>query len=321
MKTLYLRCTLLLALGCCNLAIAGSPDPPAPPPTVSISISGAASSSTVCPGDSFTARANVSNTSTSGLTYEWAIAIGTVNGQNITTTNSNTVTGIVSRPFSGSRSNITVRVFRSGSEIAEDIKPVTVLSNTSPSQPGAISIQNNNPNAPTSVAICQNSGATFSVAAVSGAFQYRWAVNGSTTTTSSRFFSPFFRNTGQQTVSVVAVGCGGSSAARSVTVSVIPSNQSPCDGPQFRLAAEPADKEAVSTYPNPVENGKLQIDVPSEYLASPAQLVNQKTGDIVKSFSIDDVQSEVSTDNLPKGTYLLRVQGSEGTITRRIIIE
>ena len=321
MKPVY-KCSVflfLLALSCWNPSLAGSSDPP--PPRVNITISGAASSSIVCKDDSFTATANVSNVSTSGLVYEWSVAIGSVNGQiNIVTTTSNTVTVVVARSFSGTRANITLRVFKNGREVTNSVKELTVLS-IPPAKPGFISVTPSNPNSPTETVICQNSAATFSVAPITGASQYLWTANGSTSTTSSSSFSAFFNTLGAQTVSVRARGCEGTSAATTVSVFVIPANQSPCNSGQFLRTASPSAKSSVSTYPNPVENGTLKVDVSPDYLLSSAQLVDQKTGKTVKSFTITDQESEFATDDLPKGNYLLKLQNKEATLTRRIIIE
>ena len=316
MKTLYKCLALILALGCWQVSLAKSNDP-----AVTITISGAAGASTVCPGSSFTARANVSNTSTSGLIYEWSVSIGTANGLNLLRTNSTTATIIVNRPFDGNRGDIKLRVLRSNSQIAADIKAVTVLSNVFPSQPNFITVRPDNPNSPTGTVICQNSGATFSIPAVTGANQYLWTVNGSTRVTSSPSFSTFFNTTGSQTVSVRASGCAGTSASRAVTVTIIPANQSPCNNNQFSRTASPSAKSSVSTYPNPVENGTLKVEVSQDYLLSSAQLIDQKTGRTMKSFTITDQQSIVATNDLPKGTYLLKLQNKEAILTRRIIIE
>ena len=318
MKPVY-KCSVflfLLALSCWNPSLAGTPDPP--PPSVSIRLSG---SSSVCPGRSFTATATVSNASTSGLIYEWSVAIGTANGLNLLRTTSTTATIVVNRPFDGNRGNITVRVLQNNVAIADRTIPVTVLPNTAPARPGLITITNDNPGSPTSSVICQNSSVTFSVAAVAGANQYRWTVGGNSTTT-GRTFTTFLSTVGNNIpVSVVAIGCAGTSAASTTSIFVIPANQSPCNSGQFLRTASPSAKSSVSTYPNPVENGTLKVDVSPDYLLSSAQLVDQKTGKTIKSFTITDQESEFATDDLPKGTYLLKLQNKEATLTRRIVIE
>ena len=233
------------------------------------------------------------------------------------------VTIRVDRPFSGTRADIKLRVLRNGTQILADIKPVIVLPNTLPARPGTITITNDNPGSPTNSVICQNSTVTFSVPTVTGANQYRWTVGNSTTTTSSRTFTTFLTTVGNNIpVSVVAVGCAGSSAASTASIFVIPANQSPCNnGGQFRTASPSATKSSVSTYPNPVNDGALKVDVSQEYLLSSAQLIDQKTGKTVKSFTIEDQESLIATDDLPKGTYLLKLQNKEGTLTRRIVVE
>lgn len=314
MKSLYKSFAFLfLAVACCcNLAFAGNDDPE---PEVSIS-----SPSTVCPGQAFTATAVVSNLSLSGLVYEWSVGIGTANGQLLLTTTSRSATIRVNRPFVGDRGNIVVRVLQNGDEKADDAKPVTLRANTTPSRPGTITISNNNPSTPGFV-ICQNSNATFSVPAVAGANAYRWTIGGNTTT-AGRTFTTFLTTVGNSIpVSVVAVGCGGSSAASTSSIFVIPANQSPCNGNQFSRTASSPDKLSVSTYPNPVDNGSLKLDVSQDYLLSSAQLIDQKTGKVVKSFTITDQNSVLTTSDLPKGTYLLRLRNKEATLTRRIAIE
>ena len=314
----------LLILSCLQVCWAKSPPSPPPPPpsypSVSITISGAASSSIVCKDDPFTAIANVSNISTSGLVYEWSVAIGFVNGQSIFRTTSNTVTATIARPFSETRAHITLRVFKNGRVVTDRVKLLTVLS-APPAKPGFISVVPSNPNAPTETVICQNSGATFSVAAVTGASQYLWTANGNTTTTSSPSFSAFFNTLGAQTVSVRAQGCEGTSASTSVSVFVIPANQSPCSSNQFSRTASSSNKLSVGIYPNPVNDGALKIDVSQDYLLSSVQLVDQETGKTVKSFTITDRESIVATNDLPEGTYLFRLRNKESTLTRRIVIE
>ena len=320
MKTLYKCFALLLALGCYQVSFSNPPPQnPPPAPSVSIRLSG---SSNVCPGSAFTATATVANTSTSGLSYEWSVAIGTANGSRLLVSPSNTATIRVDRPFEVNRGNITVRVLRNGGAIADKTIPVTVLPNTVPARPGVITITNDNPGSPTNSVICQNSTVTFSVPTVTGANQYRWTVGSSTTTTSSRSFTTFLTTTGNNIpVSVVAVGCAGSSAASTASIFVIPANQSPCNDNQFSRTASSSDKLSVSTYPNPVNDGALKVDVSQDYLLSSAQLIDQKTGKTVKSFTIEDQESLVATDDLPKGTYLLKLQNKEGTLTRRIVVE
>lgn len=161
MKTPYKCFALLLASGCWQFSLAENSDLSPLSASATVTISGAAASSTVCANDPFTATANVSNTSLSGLTYEWSISIGTVNGQLLTTTTTNTITGIVTRPFVGTRADIKLKVMRGSEMIVDVIKPITVLPEATPSLPGNIAV-NAAPPSPNG-AVCQFSSVTFSV--------------------------------------------------------------------------------------------------------------------------------------------------------------
>ncbi len=335
MKTLYKCLTLLLALGWSQISLANNPPPKTPPPppkVTSITVSGTPTSTTLCRNVTFTATANVSNERSTDR-YRWGVAIGEVTFDGVSTADFVTANKTVSvralrAPGSSGIIRLSVTIIKSNGAEEQNsgkTKDFTLLPDT-PATPGFISVQPDNPNSPTNTVICQNSGATFSVAATAGAIQYLWTVNGSTTTTSSRFFSTFFNTTGSKTVSVRARGCGGStSGSTSISVNVIPSSNSPCNGPLARTASpsfekQPDSKLSVSTYPNPVVN-ELNIDVSNDYLSSVGQLVDQQTGKTVKSFTLSSTQSTINTSDLPRGTYLFKVSNQNGVLTRRLIIE
>ncbi len=318
MKTLYKCFTLLLALGWSQISLANNPPPPPPPPpAVDIVLSGTESGSQVCRNDLFTARAVVTNTSTSGLTYKWLVGRGTVNGSGTTvTTSSNTVNCAVTLPLplTASQANVVLQVFRGTQQIAADVADLTLLPEITPAQPGGVSITADPPS-PTGQAPCQFVGVTFSVASVTGAYQYIWTANGRTTTTSSRIFSTSFSSTGNQTVTVRARGCAGDSPIRSTSVFVIPSNDSPCnDGPFLVASGE------VNTSPNPA-TAAFVLEVPETYVSTTAQLTDQKTGEVVKTFTVTGTKTEVDTQGLPSGVYLLTIPSKDGKITKRIVVQ
>ena len=338
MKSLYKFLIIVLAIFSYSFVVACPPgnDPPTTPPdpkVTSITTTGTATSTTVCRNVTFTATAIVSNERSTDR-YRWGVAIGevaavTFNGTaDFVTTGKTVNVNVLRSPGSSGIIRLSVTIIRSnGGEVNSSGKTrdFTLLPDT-PATPGFISVEPDNPNSPTNTVICQNSGATFSVPATTGAIQYLWTINGSTTTTSSRFFSSFFRNTGTQTVSVRARGCGGStSSSRSISVTVISGSNSPCNGPLARTASPSFEKQSdsklsVSTYPNPVVN-ELNVDVSNDYLSSVGQLVDQQTGKTVKSFTLSSTQSTINTSDLPRGTYLFKVSNQNGVLTRRLIIE
>lgn len=343
MNTLYKCFALVLALFCYDFAVASSSSSSPPPPPVevtSVTTSGTATSRTVCRNTPFTATANLSSTVRDSDQISWGVAIGTVTAGSINgvadfvTIPQRTVTVSILRSPGGSGTvRLTAAVVRNGVEITGSIggKSFTVLADT-PATPTSISADSGIPGLPGNNVVCQNSTVTYSVPATAGAIQYLWTAKGSTTTTSSPSFSTSFPSVGTQTVSVRTRGCGGStSGSRSVTFQVLSRNDSPCNSNTFVRAASPSvskqsmsnpseGKLSVSTYPNPVVN-ELNIDVSSDYLSSTAQLINQETGESVKSFTILGAQSTIDTRDLPKGTYLLKMSNQQGGLTRRLIIE
>lgn len=317
MKTLYKCFALLLALGCCEVSLASSdPDSSTPQyvPTVQIVLSNTESGSQVCQNNSFTARAVVSNTSTVGLEYQWLVGRGTVNGSGTSVrTTSNTVTCVVTLPLpqTTDRANIVLQVFRGNTQIATDVLDFTLLPQVTPALPGNIAV-NAAPPSPNG-AVCQFSSVTFSVPSVPGAYSYVWSATGISNTSSSRSFTVSFGSSGNKTISVRAIGCAGTSPARTTNVFVIPSNQAPCDEP-FAVAAP------VATFPNPATT-TFALAVPESYVTATAQLTSQETGKAVKTFTVTGTTTQVATNDLPSGVYLLTVLGKEGKITKRIIVQ
>ena len=311
MKTLYKCFALLLALGCCQISLAENSELSPLSASATVTITGAVSSSTVCANDPFTATANVYNTSLTGLTYEWSISIGTVNGQLLTTTTTKSITGTVTRPFVGTRADIKLKVMRGSEMLVDVIKPITVLPEVTPPLPGNITV--NAPPPSPNGAVCQFSSVTFSVPSVPGASSYVWTATGISSTSSSRSFTVSFGSSGNKTISVRAIGCAGSSPVRTTNVSVIPSNQAPCNE-SFAVAAP------VATFPNPATT-TFALAVPESYVTATAQLTSQETGKAVKTFTVTGTTTQVATNDLPSGVYLLTVPGKEGKITKRIIVQ
>ena len=318
MKTLYQCFTLLLALGCWQTSLANGDDDNAPPPPVAIDITTTNTElgGQVCRNDPFTARATVSNTNTSGLTFQWRVAIGRVNGTlGAVRTSSNTVTCTVERPNSGDEANVILNVFRGNVMVGNGASEIVrVLPETRPGSLGSISVSADPPS-PADRAPCQFAGVSFSVAPAPEAFAYVWTVGGRTSTTRNPSFFTSFSNTGSQTVTVRARGCIGDSPTQSTTVSVIARNSPPCnEGPFFQVS------EAVSTTPNPVST-VFTLETPKSYISATAQLTDQKTGKVVQTFAVTGTETEVNTQGLPSGVYLLTVPGKEGKVTKRIIVQ
>lgn len=315
MKTLYKCFALLLALSWSQISLANNPPPPTPaPPSVRIILSNTESGSQVCLNNSFNARAEVLNTSTSGLTYEWLVARGTVNGSGtVVRTSTNTVNCAVTFPLPNTnQAEVRLIVFRGTERVGLDIRILTVLPQTTPSLPGniAVSAEPPSPNG----AVCQFSGVTFSVPAVPGAFSYVWTASGSSSTSSSRFFTTSFSSSGNKTISVRARGCAGDSPARTTNVFVIPSNQAPCNEGPFAVAAP------FTTSPNPATT-TFALAVPESYVTATAQLTSQETGKVMKTFTVTGTTTQVATDDLPSGVYLLTVPGKDGKVTKRIVVQ
>lgn len=314
MKTVYKICSLLLAL-CgweASLACGGgsSNPPPPPPPTISsVSVFGTASFSSVCANVPFTATANVAN-EVSGLSYSWGVAIGTVNGvPDFVTTTSKSVSCVVLRPPGSTNiARVSVNLIRNGVMVSSGIRDLTVQPNVVPAQPSFISLQTDNG----SGAPCQFSGGSFSVPAVPGAFQYEWDFEGFTSVTEGPDFFVWFNNADLQTITVRARGCAGVSPDQTTSYFVIPSFQSPCN-------QGPILQQALSVSPNPATT-EFTLKTSEDYVSSAAQLSNQKTGKVEKSFSITGTSMKVDIRELPAGVYLLTVDGKKDKATKRIMV-
>ncbi|CAA9316975.1 MAG: hypothetical protein AVDCRST_MAG56-6694 [uncultured Cytophagales bacterium] len=192
--------------------------------------------------------------------------------------------------------------------VSSGIRDLTVQPNVVPDQPSFISLQADNGfGSP-----CQFSGGTFSVPAVAGAYQYEWDFEGFTSVTESPFFFVWFNNADLQTISVRARGCAGVSPDQSIQYYVIPSFESPCN-------QGPILQEALSVSPNPATT-EFTLKTSEDYVAAPAQLSNQKTGKVEKSFTISSTSMKVDIRELPAGVYLLTVDGKKDKATKRIMV-
>lgn len=314
MKTVYKLCFLLLALGGWEKSFASgggsNPPPPPPPPTISsVSVFGTASFSSVCANVPFTATANVAN-EVSGLSYSWGVAIGTVNGvPDFVTTTSKSVTCVVLRPPGSTNiSRVSVNLIRNGVMVSSGIRDLTVQPNVVPAQPSFISLQaDNGLGAP-----CQFGGGSFSVPGVFGAYQYEWEFEGSFFVTESPSLFVWFNNADSQTITVRARGCAGTSPDQSTSYFVIPASQSPCN-------QGPILQQALTVSPNPATT-EFTLTTSEDYASSPAQLSNQKTGKVEKSFTITGTSMKVDIRELPAGIYLLTVDGKKDKATKRIMV-
>lgn len=76
----------------------------------------------------------------------------------------------------------------------------------------------------------------------------------------------------------------------------------------------------VVTFPNPATT-TFALAVPESYVTATAQITSQETGKAVKTFTVTGTITQVATDDLPSGVYLLTVPGKEGKITKRIIVQ
>ncbi|HRU63935.1 MAG TPA: T9SS type A sorting domain-containing protein, partial [Paludibacteraceae bacterium] len=76
------------------------------------------------------------------------------------------------------------------------------------------------------------------------------------------------------------------------------------------------EKTEILLYPNPVNN-YLKIESKNETLKMVT--IYDLRGSMVRSERISGISAEISTDNLPAGNYIIKVQTENRVITKRII--
>ena len=76
------------------------------------------------------------------------------------------------------------------------------------------------------------------------------------------------------------------------------------------------EKTEILLYPNPVSN---YLRIESKNATLKMVTIYDLRGSLVRSERISGISAEISTDNLPAGNYIIKVQTENKVITKRII--
>ena len=267
---------------------------------------GRVNNNTVIIGQPFT----VSVTGLNGTVKQWSAGIGSVQGVALYQTNQTSVSNvIIDRAINGG----SIGLVSVGATNGNGVSAYLNLQAACTAQLFLVCTQNS---------FGQKTGIA-TVSNATGATSYTWRVNSGApfTTTNNQIQFPAQTGTNFVTVTVNGGGCNGLgfNASSSFTQCL----QKP--GFEERAEEDPslggAEFKAIDVFPNPIRDGEVNLNIPSEANAFVVEIVTLD-GRVVKTTNLMKSETSLDVKGLPAGVYFMQVTGNDGFYqSRRLVIE